>query len=618
MTNEIKLQNYSITEQEAHFYNDVKYVTVSLERERNQVLEKFQSDILTLDVVSMRERFQKEYQEMFYSIKNKLHNQMLQYHAIDLLQFIKQILVQLENGYQQLIKMEEVSRNIQERYQLSYYTIRNLIDFLVLSMQIEKDTKPTAAWFVEANYEAVIEMIDLTQTKVEDYKKAEKRLGKVWKDEIFQEETMPLVERFHSVNKGGFRYFHSFYWKQKKYFRSLFKEDLELLNEQEYEVLYQNLLIYHECKTWLDKDSKKIDSLLGENYQKEETAFHKLRKEYDSIYRFLHLLSIELPMNCIKELLKEDGIRKLKELIGTWINEEDKERLYELENIPLADTNKIMDLSLPEGTNLLYRLMENCQRFTKDIERMLSLAYKKGEGLTIAEVRKYLLLMERIKQKEEWLLANQDRIEEVFGGHYRKYSTDWEEVKQYLLASKQPKNYGFSFYIEAINPFIEVEPELTNEYVWKICETVLLAEHPIKEEIFQKRVVKLLGQKRITTKLKDSMKSYLENNLIVGFVLKEGVLQKEDSTDYNLRINLPENGRREIEGIPECELCSGIVSIIRVEKEITLDEISKIIAEQLGYPRRTKTFHNAIEGIVKRLKQENKIVRHSGGWRICE
>ena len=200
-----------------------------------------------------------------------------------------------------------------------------------------------------------------------------------------------------------------------------------------------------------------------------------------------------------------------------------------------------MDLSLPEGTNLLYRLMENCQRFTKDIERMLSLAYKKGEGLTIAEVRKYLLLMERIKQKEEWLLANQDRIEEVFGGHYRKYSTDWEEVKQYLLASKQPKNYGFSFYIEAINPFIEVEPELTNEYVWKICETVLLAEHPIKEEIFQKRVVKLLGQKRITTKLKDSMKSYLENNLIVGFVLKEGVLQKEDSTDYNLRINLPEN-----------------------------------------------------------------------------
>ncbi|HCL04268.1 MAG TPA: hypothetical protein DHW61_17980, partial [Lachnoclostridium phytofermentans] len=64
--------------------------------------------------------------------------------------------------------------------------------------------------------------------------------------------------------------------------------------------------------------------------------------------------------------------------------------------------------------------------------------------------------------------------------------------------------------------------------------------------------------------------------------------------------------------------CAGVLSIIRVNKEITLDEISKIMAEQLGYPRRTKMFHDVIEGIVKKLKQESKIVRHSGGWRLCK
>lgn len=618
MTNEIKLQNYNITEQAAYFYNDVKYVTVSLERERNQVLSKFQSDILTIDVIGMRERFQKEYQEIFHSIKNELHNQMSLCNANDLLQLIKQTLTILENGYHQLIKMGELSYRIKERYNLTFYTIGNMIDFIMLSMQIDKNTKPTASWFVEANYDAIVEMIDLAQTKVEDYMKSQKRLSKVWKDEIFLEETLSLVERFHSIMKGGFRFFNSFYWKQKKHFRSLFKEDIELLNDQEYEVLYQNLILYHECKAWLDKEYSKVVSLLGDGYQKEATVFHKLRKEYDSIYCFLHMLSIELPMNCIKELLQKDGIRKLRDLIVTFIKEDNIESLLELGKISVPNSYKITELSVTEGIHLLTSLQEDYTQLKNDLEVMLSFAHKKGEELTISELRKYLLLIERIKRKEEWLITNEDKIKDEFGGHYHKYLTDWEEVKRYLAISNKPKSYGFSFYIEAINPQIGAELELSNESIWRICEIIILTEHPIKEEIFQKRVVKLLEQKRMTVKLKESIRLYLDNNLGEGFIFKEGVIQKEDITEYNLRINMPENGKREIEGIPECELSAGVLSVIRVEEEITLDEISKVIAEQLGYPRRTKTLYNAIESIVKKLKQENKIVRHSGGWRICE
>jgi len=216
MTNEIKLLNYNISEQDAHFYNDVKYVTVSLERERNQVLTKFKSDILSLDMINIRDRFQKEYQEILYSIKNELHNQMSQTNVSDLLQLLKQISFEIENGYQQLVMLDNISRKMKEHYHLTFYTIGNLINFLDLSMQIDINTRPTAAWFVEANYDAIIEMIDLAQTKVEDYIKSMKRLGKVWKEEIFLKETLPLVERFQTVKKGGLRFLHSFYWKQKK------------------------------------------------------------------------------------------------------------------------------------------------------------------------------------------------------------------------------------------------------------------------------------------------------------------------------------------------------------------------------------------------------------------
>lgn len=618
MTNEIKLLNNNITEQDAHFYNDVKYVTVSLERERNQVLTKFQSDILSLDVINIRNRFQNEYQEILYSIKNELHNQVSQNNISDLLQLVKQTYFEIESGYQQIIKIDNMSHNMKEHYHLTFYTIGNLINFLDLSLQIDLNTRPTAAWFVEANYDAIIEMIDLAQTKVEDFVKSKKRLGKVWKEEIFLKETLPLVERFLSMKKGGFRFLHSFYWKQKKQFRSLFIEDIELLNEQEYEVLYHNLLIYHECRAWLEDEYSKVISLLGENYQKEDTSFPSLRKEYISIYRFIHMFSIELPMNFIKELLQENGIRKLCDLIETFIKQENIESLNKLGDIPLPKSYQMMELSIKEAFDLFTRLKENYQLLINDLEFILSLAYKKGEGLTIDELWKYFQQIERINQKEEWLLTNKEKIEDAFGGHYRRYLTDWEEVKQYLASLKKTKGFGFSLYTEAIKPQVEVENELTDENIWRVCEAILLAEHPIKEEIFQKKVVKHLEQKRITVKLKESINSYLENNLIHGFVLKEGVLQKEDITEYNLRIYLPENGKREIENIPDCELCAGVLSIIRVKNEVTLDEISKIMAEQLGYPRRTKMFNDAIEGIIKKLKQESKIVRHSGGWRLCK
>ncbi|WP_312370784.1 hypothetical protein [Lachnoclostridium sp.] len=618
MTNEIKLLNYNISEQDAHFYNDVKYVTVSLERERNQVLTKFKSDILSLDMINIRDRFQKEYQEILYSIKNELHNQMSQTNVSDLLQLLKQISFEIENGYQQLVMLDNISRKMKEHYHLTFYTIGNLINFLDLSMQIDINTRPTAAWFVEANYDAIIEMIDLAQTKVEDYIKSMKRLGKVWKEEIFLKETLPLVERFQIVKKGGLRFLHSFYWKQKKQFRSLFIEDIELLNEQEYEVLYHNLLIYHECKAWLEDEYSKVFSLLGENYHKEETTFSSLRKEYNSIYRFIHMFSIELPMSFIKELLQENGIRKLYDLIETFIKQENIEGLNKLGDIPLPKSLQMIELSVTEAFDLFTKLKDNYQLLINDLEYIHSLAYKRGEGLTIDELRKYFQQIERIKQKEEWLLTNQEKIEDAFGGHYRKNLTDWEEVKQYLASVKETNRYGFSLYTEAIKLQVEEGNELTNDHIWTVCEAILLEEHPMKEEIFQKRVVKLLDQKRITAKLKESINSYLENYLKDGFVLKEGVLQKEDITEYNLRIHSPENGRREIESIPECELCAGVLSIIRVNKEITLDEISKIMAEQLGYPRRTKMFHDVIEGIVKKLKQERKIVRHSGGWRLCK
>lgn len=619
MTSENKRQNFNIPEQEAHFFNDVKYVTISLERERNEVLTQFKSEIFQFPVSEMRERFQRDYQEIFHSMKNELHNRMSQWQMKELLVKARELTVTIEKGHQLLVKLEKISEKLEEQYHLTFHSIGSLLDFLVLALDLDQEAKPTAAWFVEANYDAIMEMIDLAQTKVEDYKKSRKRLTKVWEEEILMEENLPLLEKFQSVRNGNLRILHRFYWKQKKQLRALFKEDLELLDEQEYEVLYHNLKIYHEGRKWLTKENHKVVSLLGDNYKKEETSFQQLRIEYDSIYRFLHKFSMELPMACVKELLKEDGIKELTCNIETTIGSNAKDQIALFCQIPVAEGVVRVGQSLSETMELMKRLDYNYQGFINDTERLLSIVYQTEKNITIGELNKKLLLVERIIKKERWLSEHQDKIESNFGGLYHRYATDWDAVREYLIQHSEEsreESFGFIIYQEAIKPEGLIGNELSSELIDAVCEEVIVVEHPIKEELFQKKVGKLLEQKRITVRLKERMKEYLLTKLPSEFVFVDGVIQKEESKVLTMRIYSPEMGKRDIDTIPECELRAGLLRIIEAKKEITLEELSKTIAEVLHYPRRTKTLQTVVEEQVKKLKQKHKIVRHSGGWRL--
>ena len=98
--------------------------------------------------------------------------------------------------------------------------------------------------------------------------------------------------------------------------------------------------------------------------------------------------------------------------------------------------------------------------------------------------------------------------------------------------------------------------------------------------------------------------------------MKDGFAYKINQSDYELRIPMEDQPRREIETIAPVEVKNGIVTILRNKYEMTLDEISKQMAELLKYPRRTKKFSDTIGNYVKELQRECQIKRYSRGFRI--
>ena len=146
-------------------------------------------------------------------------------------------------------------------------------------------------------------------------------------------------------------------------------------------------------------------------------------------------------------------------------------------------------------------------------------------------------------------------------------------------------------------------------------ERCLEGRYTMELNEFIKVCGKLTGQKRVTAKWKETVHTYIEEKLLTSFDLEDGYLVSKDEQKVQF-YHAKEGEKRDIDLIADAELRYGVRRVIQVEGEITLDELTKIFMQLLGYPRRTKALQERIERVVKVLKEEGSIVRNSGGWSL--
>lgn len=562
-----------------HFINDVKYATISLNTELQKIMMTYQDDIIEVDITSLKERLANDYETLFQIMNKSLHKDGMVICKKDFDSTVDDIKKQLDLlmlNLSQLLK-------IREKYSMRFMkhplnTLNDHVKFKTSFLETESFVMPSKYWLKTENYEEIRTIIDVTQTKVEDLQRAKNRILKVWSPKILDDEYEAIIEEFQKVKDGNLKYLSASFWKNRKRLRKLFIQNIDLLTEHEYEILYRNRKVVKSNLGWLKKKENKLRLILGNAYQKNVEYFEKIRQQYEEFHSF------------IIELNQVDYETVVFQILNTFASLEDE---------------RVCDHSFEQLYELISRTKDLFIKLTKDFDFFYKKLQNTIDEYCLNDVRKALYLIERIQLKKQWLNANRDKIISIFGTDQLTANTDW---KVYLKNPMEPKKeYQFQPYQ------IYACSEVWNGSTLDLFDEIVKKEQPIHEKIILKRAVMLLKLVRITPTLKKEYKRFLDE-LSSDYEIVEQFIEGKEKSKIQLR--LPGDEKRELAMIADSELKAGILHIIQVEHEITLDEISKIMCEKLGFQRRNQTFVKCIERVMKELKRENLIIRHSAGWRL--
>lgn len=562
------------------FYNDIKYVTKSLA---------------------------KDSEELFSYITANWKWERQDPQGIDA--FIREEENRLKKAEEMLTELIQLEKRGKKKFHIKEWNSFEKLKSILLELEgITENLKPSPIWFSRENYDVVHDMLDEVQTKTEDSIKSSTRVFHLWKEEVLQAHNVRFAIEYVDMLNGLMKYLNANFWKYRKRLKALFKGEDSLYCDEEIKLLKKNIAIMTENDNWLFFKQRKIKDILGENYIGKETDFNQIRKNYDIFYSWL----LMLPEG--EEFLPEDFsdycmfLQELRKI--------NYKEYYEIlvKNVPFLKEEMVFKMALPD-------MLQQVKDYRAALEVIkdkygISYLHHKREDFTY---EKWCKMIQKVLEKQNWLTEKKEQIDSYFGGIYSGASTDWELMKECVLESTQKvnglperkiKQYQFEIWKE-------LETEKTAETIKQAAEWVLREETSIMVSEFVKKCGKVLGYKRITAKFKQQMESYLQHELPEEYKIEgEFILIKEEEKLF-FRI-APDKKKRDAESISMKEWKKGIVSVIQVEQEITLDDLTKLFAKLLGYPRRTHALQQKVSDVVKQLKKENQIERHSGGWCFIE
>jgi len=567
-TNEIKL-----------FYNDIKYITRSLSKDEETLYQCMRNNFPRLNV---RELY--DFQAFYTQEEKKVEETKLL--------------------FQKLIRL---AKKAKQKYHLSEWeTMFELNQFLKTHGEISGIFQPSQVWFEKESYDKIRDTLDTTQTKVEDSTKSRSRIFRMWHENITEPYNVRFANEYVELNEGSLKYLKTNYWKYRKHLKGLFIADEELYTDEEIKLLTEHINTMETNDNWLAFQKRKIQDVVGKGFQGRETDFNQIRKDYDVFYCWLEMLPEGHQINIDNYHEFCDYILNIKIL--------DSEQYYEKvkQFIPFLDEHTYLHLSFEKIKEILDTYCYALRHVEYQVGKL-----SQGDIQEKVTLEQWLKLVQRVYERESWLEKKKERIEFYFGDFYKGVKTDWDNMRISIeettgdfngIPLRRLKQYGFV-------GITQVNMEEIVDRLDLAVEKCLEGRYSVEISDLIKTCSKLMGQKRVTAKWKNTVQGYIDDKLLSDFDKEDGylVLKSQEKIQF---YHAPEGEKRDIELIADAELKYGISKVIEVEGEITLDDLIKTFVKLLGYPRRTKGIQERIERNVKILKEEGIIVRNSGGWSL--
>lgn len=255
-------------------------------------------------------------------------------------------------------------------------------------------------------------------------------------------------------------------------------------------------------------------------------------------------------------------------------------------------------------------------RFWKHKKALRALFLETEDLFTDEEIKVLKKNLAVLEESENWLFFKNKKIVQALGESYLEKETDF-------ISLRKMYDLFYTFWEEAYMDEKKFTRENYEEFLAHMGEIRLtelyqevkgLLSGLTEEKFLHSDVKDLLKQCKSAAKSlpegKDAYRKY-------GFILWDGKIEEESFWNRKKVFAVPKNAgeRRAIETVSDGELLYAVLRIIEVEEEIGLDDLEKLIANLLGYARRTKKLNDRIGAVVKQLKEEGRILRFSEGWR---
>lgn len=616
MISAVTIDGLDKMEQREHFFNDVKYATVSLNKDIKQINEQFEDDIYQLNVTAVKKRLQEEYSELTKPTYGFLRLEGFSMSRNELNDYLESTNDIYNRSIEPLQTIASLTKMLSAYGLNETWNYQKLVELCVLFDTIRDDVIPTRYWFDVNKYDFMQELMNETQTKMEEYMTASKRVYQTWSEDVMKEESIAALDYYMERKDSGMKLFDINFHKAKKLLKELFADEYRTFQDSEIQELHKNVYVIRRNEFWLSKNKNRIRQFLGDTYKETETDFSLLRTQY-AVFQKLGA-----------EFTREDS---KKQFAQAMIEEESYEKLTQmiiqlraaLALLPFEELLQILPCNVEEAGQVDVALIAALTSHFHGVLVQLQEDYElfdhyrvqndTDENFTLDDMRKVIYCLERVSQKQEWLKKHQSKVKELFRNEAPSLDTDWSQLKEKLFHTDLKEYFPVYRMVDQDAVAKENGGQLTLDVALR---AVLAVECPIKEEILYRRIVSIMDLVRMTPKMKQEILELLKGELSEDYILEEEYIYAVKEESLMLRIPGQEEEKRDISFISPRELKSGILKLIDVEYELTLDAIGKGISGLLGYPRRTKKFNDCIETAVRELSREKKIKRYSGGFRI--
>jgi superfamily I DNA and/or RNA helicase len=445
---------------------------------RARLLERYKPSIFTL-VLSMS----LELEDALATINKSLLNSHLDESELlkkreQLLEFVRDIQVLTK-------KWSENSQTLAQMLELPTENItpnrvRKLSRLALLCFQ---EDKPEPKWLDPAYFQLVKEAFAKAKKDYEEYNALKAKLGKTYKQRIFELDLDEFVRRYRDRYKSSLRWLRpSFYSDQKQI--ALATHDGKVP-----ESVLNDLLDARRLKALSDEieaSTESVRSLLGHFYQGYDTDFQRIEKAIQNTIEFHRLMGAAAVPETLAKLVTNGSE---PEIVINRIGSELQESLDRWDQLA-KELNDLLPInSLPNSSLSVYEtplvLLQEWAKITeKQLNPLLEKTKETLETCKAEEPQNYKQLIEDLKdaenvrKKETEILEDSALLQKKFGFRFAELNTNWEEILSILHWTQELRAlFGAVAIPETFAILVSRGPEhvLSNSELIRHCDAALKA-----------------------------------------------------------------------------------------------------------------------------------------------